>query len=94
MKHTGETKVHKTLTMPISFYALVEQIRSKQGLDTAEDAIKVSVMQLARRLGLEAWLVEKERERISHTLGKFHTALNQVMDYAHSVKLGGIDNEF
>ena len=53
-KHTGITKVHKTLTMPISFYALVEQIRHKQGLDTAEDAIKVSVMQLARRLGLEA----------------------------------------
>ena len=53
MKHTGETKVHKTLTMPISFYALVEQIRSKQGLETAGDAIKVSVMQLARKIGLE-----------------------------------------
>jgi len=56
MRNTGETKVHKTLTMPISFYALVEQIRSKQGLDTAEDAIKVSVMQLARKIGLEAWV--------------------------------------
>ena len=51
--NVGETKVHKTLTMPISFYALVEQIRSKQGLETAEDAIKVSVMQLARKIGLE-----------------------------------------
>ena len=55
-KHTGITKVHKTLTMPISFYALVEQIRSKQGLDTAEEAINVSVMHLARKIGLEAWL--------------------------------------
>ena len=53
-KHTGITKVHKTLTMPISFYALVEQIRSKQGLDTAEESINVSVMHLARKIGLEA----------------------------------------
>jgi len=54
MKHTGVTKVHKTLTMPVSFWALVEQIRSKQGLETADQAIDVSVMQLARRLGIEA----------------------------------------
>ena len=54
MKHTGETKVHKTLTMTVSFWALVEQIRSKQGLETADKAIDVSVMQLARRLGIEA----------------------------------------
>ena len=54
MKHTGETKVHKTLTMPVSFWALVEQIRSAQRLDTADEAIAVSVMQLARRLGIEA----------------------------------------
>ena len=51
--NVGETKVHKTLTMPISFYALVEQIRHKQGTDTAEDAIKACVMQTARKLGLE-----------------------------------------
>ena len=56
-KNTGETKVHKTLTMPISFYALVEQIRHKQGMDTAEDAIKACVMQTARKLGLEAWSI-------------------------------------
>ena len=54
MKHTGETKVHKTLTMPVSFWALVEQIRSKQGLESADEAIAVSVKQLARRLGIEA----------------------------------------
>ena len=54
IKNTGETKVHKTLTMPISFWALVEQIRSKQGLESADEAIAVSVMQLARRLGIEA----------------------------------------
>jgi len=53
MRNTGETKVHKTLTMPISFYALVEQIRSKQGMDTSEDVIKACVIQTARKLGLE-----------------------------------------
>ena len=54
MKHTGETKVHKTLTMNVSFWALVEQIRSKQGLESADEAIAVSVMQLARKIGIEA----------------------------------------
>ena len=53
MKHTGETKVHKTLTMPVSFWALVEQIRSKQGLETADESIAVSVMSLARKIGIE-----------------------------------------
>ena len=53
-KHTGITKVHKTLTMSVSFWALVEQIRSKQGLDTADDAITGSVMSLARKIGIEA----------------------------------------
>ena len=75
MRNTGETKVHKTLTMPISFYALVEQIRSKQGLDTAEDAIKVSVMQLARKIGLEAWPAEKVTEPRSRTLGTYHIVI-------------------
>jgi len=53
-KSTGITKVHRTLTMPISFWALVEQIRSKQGLDTPDEAINVSVMSLARKIGIEA----------------------------------------
>jgi hypothetical protein len=52
-KHTGETKVHKTLTMSISFWALVEQIRSKQRLDTADEAIEVSVFQLGKKIGIE-----------------------------------------
>jgi hypothetical protein len=53
-RRTGETKVHKTLTMSVSFWALVEQIRSKQGLETADEAIAVSVMKLARLIGIEA----------------------------------------
>ncbi len=75
MRNTGETKVHKTLTMPISFYALVEQIRSKQGLDTAEDAIKVSVMQLARKIGIEAWPAGKVTELTNRTLGTYHIVI-------------------
>ncbi len=54
VKKTREVKVHKTLTMTISFWALVEQIRSKQGLDTADEAIAVSVLQLARKIGIES----------------------------------------
>ena len=57
LKKTREVKVHKTLTMTISFWALVEQIRSKQGLDTADEAIAVSVLQLARKIGIESWWV-------------------------------------
>ncbi len=53
-KTGGETKVHKTLTMTVSFWALVEQIRSAQRLDTADEAIYVSVLQLARKIGIEA----------------------------------------
>tara|TARA_R100001086_G_scaffold66500_1_gene30927 strand:- start:2705 stop:2872 length:168 start_codon:yes stop_codon:yes gene_type:complete len=53
LKKTREIKVHKTLTMSISFWALVEQIRSKQGLETADETIAVSVMQLARKIGIE-----------------------------------------
>ena len=32
---------------------LVEQIRSKQGLDSADEAIAVSVMHLAKKIGIE-----------------------------------------
>jgi|TARA_R110000803_G_scaffold27287_1_gene63921 hypothetical protein len=53
-KKTGEIKTHKTLTMSISFWSLCEQIRSKQGLDTADEAIYVSVLSLARKIGIEA----------------------------------------
>jgi len=53
-KNTGETKVHKTLTMTVSFWALVEQIRSRQHMESADEAIASSVMSLARKIGIEA----------------------------------------
>ena len=52
-KKTKEIKVHRTLTMSISFWALVEQIRSKQHMETADEALAASVMSLARKIGLE-----------------------------------------
>ena len=93
-KTSGETKVHKTLTMTVSFWAMVEQIRSKQGLDTADEAIFVSVRQLARKIGIEAWPARKEEEPTEYTRGKYRTVIYQVMDFVHFAKLGGIDNEF
>jgi len=53
-KKTKEIKVHKTLTMTVSFWALVEQIRSKQHMESADEAIEASVLSLARKIGIEA----------------------------------------
>ena len=52
MKNIGEIKVHKTLTMPVELFALLEQIRKKQGLDTADEAIEVSIRLCAKKLGI------------------------------------------
>jgi len=54
LKKTREVKVHKTLTMTVSIWDLVEQIRAKQRLDIADEAIAVSVLQLARKIGIES----------------------------------------
>ena len=54
IKKTKEVKVHRTLTMPISFWACVEQIRSKQHMESADEAIQASVISLARKIGIEA----------------------------------------
>ena len=53
-KKTKEIKVHRTLTMSISFWALVEQIRSRQHMESADEAITASVLSLARKIGIEA----------------------------------------
>jgi len=53
IKRTKEVKTHKTLTMPISFWACVEQIRAKQGMETADEVVLASVMSLARKIGIE-----------------------------------------
>tara|TARA_R110000751_G_scaffold125023_1_gene226516 strand:- start:438 stop:614 length:177 start_codon:yes stop_codon:yes gene_type:complete len=53
-KKTKEIKVHKTVTMSVSFWALVEQIRSKQHMESADEALNASVLSLARKIGIEA----------------------------------------
>ena len=51
-KTGGQIKVHKTLTMQVELFALLEQIRKKQGLDTADEAIEVSIRLTAKKLGI------------------------------------------
>jgi hypothetical protein len=51
-KTGGQIKVHKTLTMQVELFALVEQIRKKQGLDTADEAIALSIKLTSRKLGI------------------------------------------
>ena len=51
-KRGGQIKVHKTLTMQVELFALLEQIRKKQGLDTADEAIEVSIRLSANKLGI------------------------------------------
>ena len=51
-KRTGQIKVHKTLTMQVELFALLEQIRKKQGLDTADEAIEVSIRLTGNKLGI------------------------------------------
>jgi hypothetical protein len=51
-KTSGQIKVHKTLTMQVELFALLEQIRKKQGLDTADEAIALSIKLTSRKLGI------------------------------------------
>tara|TARA_R110002074_G_scaffold354191_1_gene526000 strand:+ start:121 stop:309 length:189 start_codon:yes stop_codon:yes gene_type:complete len=51
-KRAGQIKVHKTLTMHVELFGLLEQIRQKQGLDTADEAIEVSIRLTAKKLGI------------------------------------------
>ena len=51
-KTGGQIKVHKTLTMQVELFALLEQIRKKQGLDTADEAIALSIKLTSRKLGI------------------------------------------
>ena len=51
-KRAGQIKVHKTLTMHVELFALLEQIRKKQGLDTADEAIALSIKLTSRKLGI------------------------------------------
>jgi len=51
-KRGGQIKVHKTLTMHVELFGLLEQIRQKQRLDTADEAIELSIRLSANKLGI------------------------------------------
>jgi len=51
--NAGETKTHKTLTLTISHWALIEQIRTSRGLKNAEQSIIYSIKNTAQELGIE-----------------------------------------
>ena len=47
-----ETKVSKTLSLPISVWELLEQIRSTKGLKNVNETMAYSVSEMAKKLGL------------------------------------------
>ena len=55
-RHTGEIKTRMWIKLPISHWALLEQIRthpSKQTLEDENETMAWCIMQTARKLGLE-----------------------------------------
>ena len=52
-RNVGEIKGSKTLSLPISYWALLEQVRSQQGLKNANEAMCFVIMEKAKELGLE-----------------------------------------
>ena len=49
-----ETKVAKTLSIPISYWALLDQIRNKLGKKNANETLKYCIKQIGIEEGLES----------------------------------------
>ena len=52
-RNVGGLKASKTISLPISYWALLEQIRSHKGFKNANEALCYSIMEKAKELGLE-----------------------------------------
>ena len=52
-RNVGGIKAAKTLSLPISYWALLEQIRNTKGFKNANEAMCFSIMDVAQNLGLE-----------------------------------------
>jgi len=52
-RNIGEIKGSKTLSLPISYWALLEQIRSYKGFKNANESLCYVIMEKAKDLGLE-----------------------------------------
>ena len=46
----GEIKVSKTLSLPITVWELLEQIRSTKGLKNGSEAMAYSISEMAKKL--------------------------------------------
>jgi hypothetical protein len=49
----GGIKAAKTISLPISYWALLEQIRSHKGFKNGNEAVCYAIMEKAKDLGLE-----------------------------------------
>ena len=57
-KHLAKTKeltVSKTITHTTTFWSMIEQIRSKRGLNNVQEALWYCAYYTARELGIESW---------------------------------------
>ena len=52
-RNVGGIKAAKTMSLPISYWALLEQIRSHKGFKNANEAMCYVIMEKAKDLGLE-----------------------------------------
>ena len=52
-KNIGTIKASKTINMPVSYWALLEQIRSRMVIQNGSAAMMHCIMTRARTLGLE-----------------------------------------
>ena len=52
-RNVGGIKASKTIGLPISYWALLEQIRSHEGFKNANEAMCYVIMEKAKEIGLE-----------------------------------------
>ena len=52
-----ETKVAKTISIPISYWALLDQVRNKLGKKNANETIMYCIKEIAIEEGLESWKI-------------------------------------
>jgi hypothetical protein len=52
-RNVGGIKAAKTLSLPISYWALLESIRTHKGFKNGNEALCFSIMDTAQGLGLE-----------------------------------------
>lgn len=52
-RNVGGLKASKTISLPISYWALLEQIRSHKNFKNANEALCYAIMEKAKELGLE-----------------------------------------